>query len=84
MQNLSFLGHQRTMQDTHGKDSVQTLFGVHQVPTDNHIRSSLDAMDPAATPCSPMDCIRYTLLKWFESGGKVPDAMDSQEYERHT
>jgi hypothetical protein len=47
MQSPSFLEHQRTMQDTQGKDNAQTLFGVHQVPTDNHIRSLLDAVDPA-------------------------------------
>jgi hypothetical protein len=47
MQSPSFLEHQRTLQDTQGKDNAQTLFGVHQVPTDNHIRSLLDAVDPA-------------------------------------
>jgi hypothetical protein len=47
MQSPSFLEHQRTMQDTQRKDNAQTLFGVHQVPTDNPIRSLLDAVDPA-------------------------------------
>src|ERR687893_460617 len=47
MQSPSFLEHQRTIQDTQGKDNAQTLLGVHQVPTDNHIRSLLDAVDPA-------------------------------------
>jgi hypothetical protein len=47
MQSPSFLERQRTLQDTQGKDNAQTLFGVHQVPTDNHIRSLLDAVDPA-------------------------------------
>jgi hypothetical protein len=69
MQSLSLLGHQRTMQDKQGKDNAQTPFGVHQAPTDNHIdnhiRSSLDAVDPAATSCSPMGCIRC------RSGSKV-------------
>ena len=46
MQSPSFLEHQRTIQDTQGKDNAQTLFGVHQVPTDNPIRSLLDAVDP--------------------------------------
>jgi len=27
---------------------VQTLFGVFQIPTNNHIRSLLDAVEPAA------------------------------------
>src|SRR5918999_1507838 len=47
MQSPSFLERQRTIQDTQGKDNAQTLLGVHQVPTDNHIRSLLDAVDPA-------------------------------------
>jgi hypothetical protein len=47
MQSPSFLEHQRTLQDTQGKNNAQPLFGVHQVPTDNHIRSLLDAVDPA-------------------------------------
>lgn len=47
MQSPSFLERQRTLQDTPGKDKAQTLFGVHQVPTDNHIRSLRDAVDPA-------------------------------------
>lgn len=46
MQSPSFLEPQRTMEDTQGKDNAQTLFGVHQVPTDNPIRSLLDAVDP--------------------------------------
>ena len=47
MQSPSFLERQRTMQETQGKNNAQTLFGVHQIPTDNHIRSLLDAVDPA-------------------------------------
>lgn len=36
------------MQETQGKNNAQTLFGVHQIPTDNPIRSLLDAVDPSA------------------------------------
>jgi len=43
MQSPSFLDFQRTMQDTQGKNNAQTLFGVFKIPTDNHIRSLLDA-----------------------------------------
>jgi hypothetical protein len=46
-QSPSFLEPQRALQDTQGKDNAQRLFGVHQVPTDTHIRSLLDAVDPA-------------------------------------
>jgi len=47
MQSPSFLDFQRTMQDTQGKNNAQTLFGVFKIPTDNHIRSLLDAVEPA-------------------------------------
>ena len=48
MQSPSFLDFQRTMQETQGKNNAQTLFGVFQIPTDNHIRTLLDAVEPAA------------------------------------
>ena len=48
MQSPSFLEFQRTMQETQGKNNAQTLFGVFQIPTDNHIRTLLDAVEPAA------------------------------------
>ena len=55
MQSPSFLDYQRTMQETQGKNNAQTLFGVHQILTDNHIRSLLDAVEPsAAYPMFPV------------------------------
>ena len=48
MQSPSFLEFQRTMQKTQGKNNAQTLFGVFEIPTDNHIRSLLDAVEPDA------------------------------------
>ena len=48
MQSPSFLDFQRTMQETQGKNNAQTLFGVFQIPTDNHIRSLLDAVEPVS------------------------------------
>jgi len=48
MQSPSFLDFQRTMQETQGKNNAQTLFGVFQIPTDNHIRTLLDAVKPEA------------------------------------
>lgn len=46
MQHPSFLAFQRALHDNTGKDNAQTLFGVDQVPTDNHIRQTLDGIDP--------------------------------------
>jgi hypothetical protein len=48
MQSPSFLDFQRTMQETQGKNNAQTLFGVFDIPTDNHIRTLLDGVEPAA------------------------------------
>lgn len=44
MQCPSFLGFQRRMQQAHGHDNAQTLFGVHEVPCDNQIRHLLDSV----------------------------------------
>ena len=52
MQSPSFLDFQRTMQETQGQNNAQTLFGVFEIPTDNHIRSLLDAAAPSEV--SPM------------------------------
>lgn len=68
MQSPSFLERQRTMQDTQGKDNAQTLFGVHQVPTDNHIRSLLDAVDPAEV---------YSMFPYIFKGLQQAGVVDS-------
>ena len=46
-QTPSFLAHQRKMAGTKGLSNAQTLFGVHQIPSDNHIRDLLDGVFPA-------------------------------------
>src|SRR5512147_604704 len=46
MQSPSFLEYQRCLEQAHGKSNAQTLFGVHQIPSDNHIRHLLDATEP--------------------------------------
>ena len=43
-QTPSFLAYQRTMEKTTGRSNAQSLFGVHKIPSDNHIR---DLLDPA-------------------------------------
>jgi len=47
-QTPSFLAYQRKMADTKGLSNAQTLFGVHQIPIDNHIRDLLDGVPPTA------------------------------------
>jgi hypothetical protein len=46
-QSPSFLAFQELMQQQQGKNNASTLFGVQQIPSDNHIRALLDPVDPA-------------------------------------
>jgi hypothetical protein len=68
MQSPSFLDFQRTMQETQGKNNAQTLFGVFQIPTDNHIRSLLDAVEPTAV---------YPLFDFIFDGFQRAGVIDS-------
>jgi len=45
-QTPSFLAYQRKMADRKGKNNAQSLFGVHQIPSDNQIRNLLDGVEP--------------------------------------
>lgn len=45
-QTPSFLAYQRQMEGTKGKSNAQSLFGVHQIPSDNQIRKLLDPSEP--------------------------------------
>jgi hypothetical protein len=46
-QSPSFLAFQRSMQEAEGRSNAQTLFGMGEIPCDNHIRDLLDAVAPA-------------------------------------
>ena len=46
MQNESFLQHQHLLESEHGRSNCQTLFGMENIPTDNHIRNMLDGVPP--------------------------------------
>jgi hypothetical protein len=46
MQSPSFLEYQRSLDQWLGKNNAQTLFGVHDIPSDNQIRHLLDATEP--------------------------------------
>src|SRR4051795_3049238 len=45
-QSPSFLDHQRRLEPGHGCSNCQTLFGIGRIPTDNHIRDTLDPVAP--------------------------------------
>jgi hypothetical protein len=46
-QSPSFLSFQNTMQKARGKSNAQTLFGMREIPCDNHIRDLLDVVPPS-------------------------------------
>jgi hypothetical protein len=43
-QSPSFLDYQTRMRQACGRDNAQSLFGVHEIPSDNQIRNLLDAV----------------------------------------
>lgn len=45
-QTPSFLAYQRLMAGSKGRSNAQSLFGVHLIPSDNHIRDLLDPVKP--------------------------------------
>ena len=45
-QSPSFLSFQETMLKNKGKSNAQTLFGMDQIPCDNHIRDLMDEVEP--------------------------------------
>jgi hypothetical protein len=45
-QSPSFLAYQRDMQARKGQNNAHTLFGLHEIPTDNQIRTLLDPVSP--------------------------------------
>lgn len=42
----SFLSYQSAMQQARGRNNAQSLFQVQDIPCDNHIRQSLDPVEP--------------------------------------
>ena len=85
MQSESFLAYQRGLEQRHMTSNCQTLFGMLKIPTDNHIRSMLDPVDPAhLQPCfdASIDMLRQRGgLKEFERlGGRTLVALDGTEY----
>ncbi len=45
-QSPSFLEYQRCLEQTQGNNHARTLFGVHEIASDNQIRNLLDATPP--------------------------------------
>src|SRR6266446_5213994 len=48
----SFLAHQKTMKQAKGQSNAQSLFHLQEIPSDNHIRQTLDPIPPEELfPC---------------------------------
>jgi hypothetical protein len=45
-QSPSFLSYQKSMRDTEGRDNAQSMFGINEFLSDNHIRNLMDPIPP--------------------------------------
>jgi hypothetical protein len=89
MQSPSFLAHQRHLAQGHGhgRSNCETLFGMTQIPSDNHIRDMLDPVPPER-----FYPVFAPAVEALEQGGGLPDfrrlgdhvliAFDGTEYYR--
>jgi len=84
-QTPSFLAYQRMVAGSKGKSNAQSLYGVHQIPSDNHIRDLLDAVAP-----EQVFPVFEEILQLLDEQGQLADfqsvagtlliAMDGTEY----
>lgn len=84
-QSESFPDYQRGVDERHGASNCQTLFGMAKIPTDNHIRSMPDPVDPVhLQPCfdAAIDMLRQRggLEAFGRLGGRTLVALDGTEY----
>jgi len=89
MQSPSFLAHQRRLEEGsgRGRSNCHTLFEMERIPCDNHIRATLDPVDPKS-----FFPVFHTAFKALEEGGGLKDfrrlngrvliAFDGTEYFR--
>jgi len=65
-QSPSFLEHQRSLEQARGGNNARSLFGVHEIPSDNQIRTLLDA-----TPTATLKPVYAFLFDALEQAGVV-------------
>jgi hypothetical protein len=56
-QSPSFLAHQRMMQLRYGINNARTLFAIADIPTDTHIKDTLDPVTPSVFDPVFHDCL---------------------------
>jgi hypothetical protein len=86
-QSPSFLAHQRHLETGQGRSNCQTLFGLENIPTDNHIRAMLDPVLPDhlfPVFADTMTALEHTggLETFRRLGSHVLIALDGTEYHR--
>ena len=84
-QSPSFLAHQQLMEQAQGRNNARALFGVERLPSDNHIRTHLDAVDPQLLESvfqqSSQYLIKEKVLEKFRSvGNTLLVALDGTGY----
>ena len=67
-QTPSFLAYQRKMAGNKGQSNAQSLFGVHKIPCDNHIRDLLDGVVP-----SELFPVFEEILQMLDEQGQLKD-----------
>jgi hypothetical protein len=84
-QSPSFLSHQSAMEKAQGNSNARTLFGMAQIPTDNHIRDVLDPVAPSYL--DPVFDLAFTALKhsgileaYRSINGTILIALDGTQY----
>jgi hypothetical protein len=87
MGSPSFLAHQRSLAEGHGRSNCETLFGISAIPTDNYIRQMLDGAPPAAFDGLFMSALAAlaegdALAPFQRLGGRVLIALDGTEHFR--
>jgi hypothetical protein len=86
-QSPSFLSYQQAMKQAQGKSNAESLFGIHQIPTDNQIRNLLDPIAPShlyplfSTPFDELETQGHLeTYRFFQDCLLLP--MDGTEYFR--
>jgi len=71
MQSQSFLEYQRQLQSRSGKDNVQSIFGVEEIPCDQQIRNILDLIS-----ANNLNVVFERIYRFLQNGKHL------QRYER--
>src|SRR3978361_425653 len=85
MQSESFIPYQRGLEEGRKTSNCHSLFGMKAIPTDNHIRSMLDPVDPSHLQHAfdqALDALyqRGGLAPFQRLGDRVLIALDGTEY----